>query len=184
MGSPGGRPDVAPYTDWTARYLVHHRPEQLKYLLRTADLARSWPIHLREPNDGRLVSLSERPKFWFDARGEDHVRSAKWGGSALSPDNAHVPGGLALVPYLVTGDRHYADEMAAWANFAVLSTWPGNTSTDDASRAGGDASAGSGRGILATNQVRGFAWSLRNIADAAAFLPDDDSMRTPFRQVV
>ena len=184
MGSPGGRPDVAPYTDWTARYLVHRRPEQLEYLLRTADLASSWPIHLREPKDGRLVSLSERPKFWFDARGEDHVRSAKWGGSPLSPDNAHVPGGLTLVPYLVTGDRHYADELAAWANFAVLSTWPGNTSADDASRAGGDASAGSGQGILATNQVRGFAWSLRNIADAAVFLPDNDPLRTPFRRIV
>ncbi|TXT35775.1 MAG: PDK repeat-containing protein [Planctomycetota bacterium] len=184
MGSPGGRPDVAPYTDWTARYLVHRRPEQLEYLLRTADLAGSWPIHLREPSDGRLVSLSERPKFWFDSRGEDHVRSANWGGSPLSPDNAHVPGGLAFVPYLVTGDRHYADEMASWANFAVLSTWPGNTSADDASRAGGDANAGPGRGILGTNQVRGFAWSLRNIADAAAFLPDNDPLRPQFQRVV
>lgn len=184
MGSPGGRPDVAPYTDWTARYLVHRRPEQLEYLLRTADLAGSWPIHLREPDDGRLVSLSERPNFWFDSRGEDHMRSAHWGGSPLSPDNAHVPGGLALVPYLVTGDRHYADELAAWANVAVLSTWPGNTSADDASRAGGAEMIGPGRGILATNQVRGFAWSLRNVADAAAFLPDSDPLRPEFQRIV
>ena len=55
MGSPGGRPEIAPYTDWTARYLVHQRPEQADYLLRLGDLAGSWPIHLREASDGRLV---------------------------------------------------------------------------------------------------------------------------------
>ena len=164
MGSPAGRPEIAPYTDWTARYLVHRRPEQANYLLRMGDLAGSWPIHLREPSDGRLVSLAERPNFWFDSRGEDRMRSAQWGGSPLLPDNAHVPGGLALVPYLLTGDHFYADEVGFWANYAELATWPGNSPTDDASRAGGDATAGSGRGILATNQVRGFAWGLRNIA--------------------
>lgn len=184
MGSPGGRPEIAPYTDWTARFLVHRRPEQEDYLLRMGDLAGSWPIHLRESSDGRLVSLAERPNFWFDSRGEDHMRSASWGGSPLSPDNAHVPGGLALVPYLLTGDHFYADEVAFWANYAELSTWPGNSPTDAASRAGGDATAGSGRGILATNQVRGFAWGLRNLSDAAAYLPDSDPMRQQFQRMV
>ena len=184
MGSPGGRPEIAPYTDWTARYLVHRRPEQANYLLRMGDLAGSWPIHLREASDGRLVSLAERPNFWFDSRGEDHMRSDQWGGSPLSPDNAHVPGGLALVPYLLTGEHFYADEVGFWANYAVLATWPGNSPTDDASRAGGNATAGSGRGILATNQVRGFAWGLRNISDAAAYLPDSDPMRQQFQRIV
>ena len=184
MGSGGGRSDIGPYTGWTARYLAHQRPQQADYLLRLGDLAGSWPIHLREPTDGHLVSLTERPNFWFDDRGEDHMRSAQWGGSPLSPDNAHVPGGLSLVPYLLTGDRYYADELAFWANYAVLSTWTGNSPIDAASRSGGDAAAGFGRGILATNQVRGFAWALRNISDAAAYLPDSDAMQTSFRRIV
>lgn len=184
MGSPGGRPEIAPYTDWTARYLVYRRPRQADYLLRLGDLAGSWPIHLREPSTGRLVSLAERPNFWFDSRGEDHMRSANWGGSPLVPDNAHVPGGLALIPYLLTGDRYYADELAFWGNYAVLSTWPGNSPTDDSSRAGGNAAAGSGRGILVTNQVRGFAWGLRNISDAAAYLPDSHPIRPQLQRIV
>ena len=184
MGSGGGRSDIGPYTEWTARYLAHQHARQADYLLRLGDLAGSWPIHLREPTDGHLVSLTERPNFWFDDRGEDHMRSAQWGGSPLSPDNAHVPGGLSLVPYLLTGDRYYADELALWANYAVLSTWTGNSPTDAASRSGGDAAAGFGRGILATNQVRGFAWGLRNISDAAAYLPDNDAMQTPLRRIV
>ncbi len=184
MGAGATRPEIAPYTDWTARYLVHRRTEQADYLLRLGDLAGSWPIHLREPTDGELVSLTDRPNFWFDLRGEDHMRSANWGGSPLSPDNAHVPGGMSLVPYLMTGDRFYADELAFWANYAVLSTWPGNSTSDLASRSGGNAVGGFGRGILATEQVRGFAWGLRNVSDAAASLPDNDPMRNEFRRIV
>ena len=184
MGSPGGRPEIGVYTEWTARYLVHRQPKQAEYLLRMADLAASWPVHIREPSDGRLVSLKERPKFWFDSRGEDHARSAAWGGSPLIPDNAHVPGGLVFVPYLLTGDRFYADEMSFWANYGVLSTWPGNSSSDDSSQSGGDASAGPGRGVLATNQVRGFAWALRNLCDAAAYLPDSDPIKPELNRIV
>ena len=69
MGSGGGRSDIGPYTEWTARYLAHQHAQQADYLLRLGDLAGSWPIHLREPTDGHLVSLTERPNFWFDDRG-------------------------------------------------------------------------------------------------------------------
>src|SRR5205807_952400 len=39
-------------------------------------------------------------------------------------------------------------------------------------------------GILAVNQVRGIAWSLRNLADAAAYLPDGDPLKVSFGQKV
>ena len=76
----------------------------------------------------------------------------------LIPDNAHQPS-LAYVPYLLTGDRYYADEMAFWADYAMIRTY------------NGDGVRGS-LGILAYNEVRGFGWALRNIADAAAYHPD------------
>src|SRR5207237_1365518 len=72
--------------------------------------------------------------------------------------NAHQPA-LAYVPYLLTGDRYYADEMMFWADYALLRTY------------NGDGVRGS-LGILASNEVRGFGWALRNIADAAAYHPD------------
>ena len=59
----------------------------------------------------------------------------------LIPDNAHQPS-LAYVPYLLTGDRYYAEEMAFWANYGMLRTDPG------------DGVRGS-QGILANNEVRG-----------------------------
>src|SRR5262249_48734177 len=33
MGMAGGRPEIAPYPDWAARYLVHRNPAQKKYVL-------------------------------------------------------------------------------------------------------------------------------------------------------
>src|SRR5262249_25002186 len=68
MNFPGGRAELAPYPDWVAQYLVYRDPSQRAYILRTADLAGSYPTHLRQ-TDGSLVSIDARPQFWFDGRG-------------------------------------------------------------------------------------------------------------------
>ncbi len=178
MPAHGGRPELAPYPDWTARYLVHKDAGHRRYVLAYGDLAGSWPVHLREAEKGRrsgigpgrLVSLGERPNFWLDGagrgdKGENAEGDLKAQGP-LRPDNNHVPS-LAYVPYLVTGDRYYADEMAFWANYALLSTF------QDAYYKARGGSAG----LLAPNEPRGVAWGLRNLVDAAAYLPDEDPIR-------
>ena len=178
MPEHGGRPELAPYPDWTARYLVHRDPTQRRYVLANGDQAGSWPVHIREPEGGpfaglgpgRYVSIDERPGFWIDRRGDAGNRPAgQLGGTNLHPDNAHVPS-LAYVPYLLTGDRFYLDEMTFWANFVLLET---------AQERVGNAREGS-RGLLRSNEVRGFAWGLRNLVDACAYLPDGDPARAYF----
>jgi hypothetical protein len=71
---------------------------------------------------------------------------------------------LAYVPYLITGDRYYCDEMAFWANYALISTF----------QDGFYKARGGSAGLLASNETRGIAWVLRNLADAAAYMPDDN----------
>jgi hypothetical protein len=182
MPAHGGRPELAPYPDWTARYLVHRDATQRAFVLAHGDLSGSWPVHVREAEDSaksgvgaeRLISLDQRPTIWYDPRAQgdslDYVKGTPMpireygsvtpgpGQSALIPDNAHQPS-LAYVPYLLTGDRYYAEEMAFWANYSMMRTFP-----SDGVR-GAD-------GILAYNEVRGYAWALRNMADAAAYYPD------------
>ena len=79
------------------------------------------------------MSLDQRPTVWFDVRaqgaGVDYIHGTPLpmreyqstvpgpGQSPLIPDNAHQPS-LAYVPYLLTGDRFYAEEMAFWANYS------------------------------------------------------------------
>jgi hypothetical protein len=207
MSAHGGRDALAPYPDWAARYLVHKRPEELAFLLANGDLSGSWPIHVREDDasltpgvgPGRFVSVTERSGIWLDERAEsqgvDFVKGTPLamkeytdvcvahappnlaetcrrpapGQSRLIPDNAHQPS-LAYVPYQITGDRYYADEIAFWANYSMLRTY------------NGDGLRGS-TGILANNEVRGFGWTLRNIADAAAYHPDA-AVRAYFQEKV
>jgi hypothetical protein len=194
MPAHGGRAELAPYPDWTARYLVHKNATQRSYVLANGDLSGSWPIHVREaetstkPGVGseRFVSLDQRPTFWYDARaqsvGNDFVRGTplpirEYSGAtptalqtALTPDNAHQPS-IAYVPYLLTGDRYYAEEMAFWANYGMLRTYPG----DDVRGAAG---------ILESNETRGYGWALRNLAEAAALYPDASPVKAYLSQKV
>ena len=194
MPAHGGRPELAPYPDWTARYLVHRNATQRSFVLANGDLSGSWPVHVREAENAaftgvgaeRLVSLDQRPRIWYDSRAQgdllDYVKGSPMpireygsltpgpGQSPLIPDNAHQPS-LAFVPYLLTGDRYYAEEMAFWANYSMLRTYPQNGVR------GAD-------GILAYNEVRGYGWALRNIADAAAYYPDASPVRAYLAQKV
>lgn len=165
----GGRPEMAPYPDWAAVYLIHRRTEQKAFVLAHGEQAASWPMHLREPEGGRYsgvgagryTSIDERPGFWFDNRGKDHPAGpvhtayALWGKGVPVPDIAHQPS-LAFIPYLVTGDRYFMDEMVFWANFCLTASYE----------------HGGGKGWVHHNELRGMAWAMRDIADAAAYAPD------------
>jgi len=127
MGGHGGRAELAPLPDWTARYLVKKNATQGQFVMANADLAGSWPIHVREPDGAalsglgseHLMSIDQEPNVWLAAGGTGIKGSpmpmAEYGSgvpgpgqSPLGPSNAHVPD-LAFVPYLLTGDRYYAE---------------------------------------------------------------------------
>ena len=175
MNSHGGRPEIAPYPDWTAQYLVHKRQDQRAYMLRHGELAGSFGIHIKQPDGRRLISIDEQPNFWLDSRADPDGRP-KQGltrGRAEPGENAHQPS-LAFVPYLVTGDRFFLDEMKYWANFCLIGTYQDSHSNQ----------RGGSQGLFAPNEVRGIGWALRNLADAAAFVPDNDEMKAYFHQKV
>jgi hypothetical protein len=179
MGAPGGRPEIAPYPDWAARFLVHGRDSQRAYVLGTGDCSGSEPFHIREV-DGSLVSIDARPQFWLDERGKQWVPisdqpkgdlTATSGGSdPLTADLEHPPS-MAYIPYLVTGDRYYADELAFWGNFVLLATHPYYFRMNE-------------RGLVGDGTVRAMAWPLRNLTDAAAYLPDAHPLKAYFAQKV
>jgi hypothetical protein len=173
MGAHGGRAELGPLPDWTARFLATKNAAQGAFMLANGDLAGSWPIHVREPDHAvlsglgaeHLLSIDEEPDAWLFSGGSGikgtPLPMPEYGSgvpgpgqSPLGPSNAHVPD-LAYVPYLLTGDRYYAEEMAFWANHGMLATHGHGTA-----------------GLLAGNEVRGFGWVLRNLAEAAAYYPD------------
>ena len=159
-------------------------PDAARVRARQRRPSGSWPVHVREAESSAQHAASapsgssrstsarrsgttraRRATGWdymaghaaADARVRDRSSPGP-GQTPLIPDNAHQPS-MAFVPYLLTGDRYYAEEMAFWANYCMLRTYPG------------DGVRGA-QGILANNEVRGFGWALRNMADAAAYYPD------------
>ena len=185
MGAHGGRAELGPLPDWTARYLVRKNVTQGQFVMANGDLAGSWPIHVREPDNAalsglgteHLMSVDQQPNVWLAAGGsgikgtpmpmpEYGTGTPDPGQSPLGPSNAHVPD-LAFVPYMLTGDRYYADEMAFWANHGMLGTNGHGT-----------------QGLLTGNEVRGFGWVLRNMAEAAAYYPDASPVKAYLAQKV
>lgn len=164
MPTTGGRMEIGPYPTWAVRYLLGGDPQERALILAQGDLAGAWPIHVRARQTGRVMKIDDRPKFWLDDRGKDrpHWQPDRHAPAAsqvkLSPDLAHQPS-LAYVPYLLTGDFYYLEEAYFWANYCLLATWP---------EPRGDA-----KGII-RDQIRGDAWALRNLGDAAWIAPDDD----------
>jgi hypothetical protein len=173
MNAHGGRPEIAPYPDWTAQYLTYRRADQRDYVLKHGEAASSWGIHMKEPDGIRLISIDDHPRYWLDYRAEGDgrpqsvVATGGLRGMAEPGDLAHQPS-LAFVPYLITGDRFYLDEMKYWANYCLIGSQP-----DDYARNGS-------QGLLISNEVRGIGWALRNLADTAAYLPDRDPYRSYF----
>lgn len=160
MPAHGGRPELAPYPDWTARYLAHKDQTQKRYVLRHGDLSGTWPVHVRKM-DGDFVNLDDFPTYWIDVGWGRENRGPQGNILAVGsnvPDNAHQPS-LALVPWLLTGERYYADELAAWGHFILLSS---HRDQNDPNAV---------KGLLSGEEVRGIGWGVRTLADAAAYLP-------------
>ena len=153
----GGREDIGPYPAWAARYLISQDPRLKEICLGLGDLAGSFSYHVRSSKTGRVLTIDERPMFWLDERGKDKLPGKHH--SPYTVDQAHQPS-LAYIPYLVTGDKYYLDEMYFWAGGCLLSQWFVPRENE--------------KGLLKGDQVRGQAWAFRQLVDAAAYGCDGD----------
>jgi O-antigen/teichoic acid export membrane protein len=170
MPTTGGREDIAPLPRWTALYLLSQDPRARQAMLANADASGGIPIHYRDRVTGQPVSLDRHPgiaMLFGKARGDDALPAVANGDTPWTPDAAHQPS-LAYVPYLVTGDRFYLDEILYWANWDMGGVDPGY-------REGA-------KGLIHMNQIRGQAWSLRTLGEAAMALPDQHPMKAYFTQ--
>ncbi|KPK78909.1 MAG: hypothetical protein AMJ81_14475 [Phycisphaerae bacterium SM23_33] len=162
----GGREDIGPLPTWTARYLISQDRRAMDVMLGNGDFSGSCPVHIRDAKTDWVLSLDDHPGYSLNARGTKfqmkprdtadtpYVLEAR---SGFSVDAAHQPS-LAYVPYLITGDYYYLEEMEFWAAFNMVAIHY--------------AYRKEAAGLLTPNQVRGVGWSLRNLADAAALAPD------------
>jgi hypothetical protein len=175
MPETGGRGDIGLLPSWTALWLLSQDPRAWRAMLATADGAGSWPIHYRDKKTDRAVSLDDHPYMTLLGNPPDTCDPATKVcdafpacgdcASPYTPDSAHQPS-LAYMPYLMTGDRYYLDELELWANWNMLQANPGYRDHE--------------RGLVKWDQPRGQAWSLRTLGQVAFIAPDDDPLKKYF----
>ncbi|MBC7951773.1 MAG: hypothetical protein H7Z12_08165 [Rhodospirillaceae bacterium] len=168
MPMTGGREDIGPLPRWTVLFLLTQDPRARAAMMAVADAAGSVPIHYRDRPTNQPVSLDDHPAMAMSRgkpSGRDAFPALVNSDTPWTPDPAHQPS-LAYVPYLITGDQYYLDEILFWANYDMASLDPGYR--DGA------------KGMINYDQVRTQAWALRTLGEAARATPDTHPMKRYF----
>jgi hypothetical protein len=171
MPMAGGRGDIGPLPGFSAMYLLSMDKRARDAMMSAADGSGSWSIHYRDENTGYPIRTDNAA----NSRVTTHYNLSTVGPlpiprfvNAATPyeaDTAHQPS-LAYLPYLVTGDYYYLEELQFWAAWNPLGTDPGNS--------------GNGQGLVRWQQLRGQAWSLRTLGHSAYITPDADPLKGYF----
>ncbi|MEB2314370.1 MAG: hypothetical protein OZ928_21215 [Polyangiaceae bacterium] len=195
MGNTGAQPAIGPLPRWTSVYVVHPDVRAYRWMLANADALGAYSVHYRDAATGWPLSIERHPyvtvvnwRYAQDAAKGTSETSQKWAKDLLPncTDNAVVSGcdgsiwyntgnpnewdaahqpTWSYVPYLVTGSYYYMSELAFGASYNLL--YPNPPYRDYQ------------RGLVggAYGQVRGQAWVLRNLANAAWLLPDTHPLK-------
>lgn len=168
MPTTGGRLEIGPLPQWAALLLISQDVRALAATLAMGDLSGSWPIHFRDEQTDRFVSLDDYPYMTLLGNDGDTInprtnRAEKFPpcagdcSSEFYPDSGHQPS-FAYLPYVLTGDFYYLEELQFWANWNMLQHNPTYREFE--------------KGLFKPDQIRGQAWSMRTLAQAAYITPD------------
>lgn len=173
MGAVGGRSELGLLPTWTANWIVSQDKRAFDYMLRHGDTWGSWPVHMRSPYHGHALSCVDHPYLGetvnpytgLAERNPVYASDVQNTASPLyaAPDTSHQAS-MVYVPYLVTGDYFYLEELQMWAagngEQAAYRLWD--------------------RMVAKTHQIRGMAWTIRTFGQAAYITPDDHPLKTHF----
>jgi hypothetical protein len=168
MAVTGGRPDIAALPAWTVNYLLTMDPRAAEMTMSAGDLAGSFSTHFRNEKTGRPATSEEFPKisthYNYVGHGNGNLPRPDFGtfNKGLGPESAHEPS-VAFVPYMVTGDRYYLEELQFWSQWNSWGTAPEYHGFE--------------KSLIGWDQIRGQGWSLRTLAQTAYITPDSDPMK-------
>ncbi len=168
MPTTGGRSDIGILPSWTSSYLISQDARAERAMYANADASGSAPWHFHDEATGQSVRIDQHPKLWLDYRAK--VTANEVSATSLATlaketgwttDDAHTPS-LAFVPYLLSGDRYYLDELQAVSAWRLGAFNPAYRSN------------------IMAKQVRALAWELRDLGDAAYATPDAHPLKGYF----
>jgi hypothetical protein len=164
----GARSDIGPLPRVTSLFLITQDDRARVNMLANADAAAGVPIHYRDEATDQPLDVERYPEASVRYPSVSVPAIPSGSGSTIwEPDTAHQ-GSFAYVPYLITGDAFYLDEMAFWASWNMAYSNPSSRGYD--------------AGLIKPNEGRGQAWSLRSIHEVARALPDNHVMKASFQK--
>jgi hypothetical protein len=201
MPAPGGRPDIGYLPGWYTAYLFGMGADDVNssklfdMMIGNGEASASIRMHFRENlinrtyfrNSeenafGHFISMDARPTAVLKpnqtqsdaADGDQIIRvGAVNGTNGITPEVPHWPG-LSYLPYVITGDYFFLEELWASASYVI-----GDTAEWDGYRIRNKTV----NGLTASTEFRGEAWALREIAQAAFISPDDTIEKSYFTKI-
>ena len=168
--STGARAEIGPLPRWTATYLITQDERVREVMFANADAAASAPIHYRDEKTGQVLDVVSHPKVSVNyGASTPLVPSSTPKNTIWHPDTSHQ-GSFTYIPYLISGDAFYLEEMEYWAGWNISGINP-NYRQDQ-------------KGIVATGDVRAQAWMMRSIGEIAFALPDSHAMKAYFKSIL
>jgi hypothetical protein len=175
MPTTGAHDDIGPLPRWAALYLLTMESRAKANTLANGDAGGSYQIHYRDKFTDLPVSLKDYPYMTLLGNDTDAINPNTGKSEAFpqvtngleqhSPDDAHQPS-IAYLPYVITGEYYYLEELQFWANYNMILPAPTYRELE--------------KGLLKWGQVRAQAWSLRTLGHAAYITPDDHSLKQYF----
>lgn len=161
MGGTGERSEIGIMTDHIAEFLANGG--SATSMFAWAESSGAIPVHFRHKNGipttdgtGDSVNLLDDPKMKYASAyySRDAVQANPWfnmAGSPVRANLAHLPN-LCYVPYLLTGDLYYLQELQDAATYALMWANPAYRHFEKAH--------------IQDDETRQYAWGLNVIASA------------------
>ncbi|WP_291298706.1 carbohydrate-binding domain-containing protein [Elioraea sp.] len=178
MPTTGGRPDIGFTTQHNVHWLLSGDARAAEYAMGQAEASGAVPWNFWDDTNDTWLNTDHYAKLWTDPRGgtgragdgtSTGLTQQRPTDTGWTPDHAHQPD-LSSVPYMLTGERWMLDNLQAQASAAVMGTFP--------------VTRMNGEGIVTNGgQVRGSAWNLRQVENAAWLSPDGSAEQAYFETV-
>lgn len=181
MPATGANPDIGLLPRWSALYLVSGDLRAQRAVILNGEAGGSYSVHYQTRQTWAPLSIKNHPYVSIIANPGDMTDPKtgqsqalpKCSGDCRSPykaEYAHMPS-VAYLPYLITGDYYFLQELEQWANWHEIWMNP-------------DYRKYSQGMLFPHGQLRGQSWSLRELAYAAYIAPDADPMKSYFHRIV
>lgn len=182
MGGEGGRWDIGPNDSWSVWGLITQDATFEAVALEAAKVNGVIPWHMWNAGTDDYYTCEDQAGLWWGIQGPGSwtigLTQAISAASGWQLDQAHFPE-LVYLAYLTSGRRYYLDELNATTRAMILLQWPINRNLGNEKEYGGTLGY-----IVYGEQIRGGAWTLRNILYACYANPDGGAHKAYARRML